>query len=96
MFFRTNLECSDSDLLTCELLNCPTKWIAGYLDRSRHNLINNKKRFVMLYIYSAVTMVNIMGVSGLKNQFILDEVMPRKLIPQIWWNELILRVITNY
>lgn len=50
----------------------------------------------MLYIYSAVTMVNIMGVSGLKNQFILDEVMPRKLIPQIWWNELILRVITNY
>jgi hypothetical protein len=33
---------------------------------------------------------------GLKNQYILDMVVHRESISQIWWNQLILRIITNY
>ena len=35
-------------------------------------------------------------VSGLRNHFILDEVVQHKSISQIWWNDHISRTSTNY
>jgi hypothetical protein len=36
------------------------------------------------------------GVFGLNNQFILNEMAYHKFIPQIWWNKLISHTSTNY
>jgi hypothetical protein len=51
-------------------------------------------RLHKLLVYGELSYTN--GVFGLKNESILDEVVHHKFNPQIWWNELIPHINTNY